>query len=175
MAATLQSLFPFTTNKGKDFNVYPVYTKFSAPIINGKYVFSEATTPAQVFGKLLQGQFGVIAGVMISANCSADDFTANVNDALTLQIVHAGNNTPINMSAYPFSSFAHGDNYQAQWEITSATTQQEEDFKLSVSGEVDQIAGMLSNELELRIAFNFIRTSKEKLDGRDLIQVVKNG
>lgn len=175
MAATLQSLFPFTTNKGNDFNVYPVYTKFSAPLIGGKYVFSEATTPAQVFGKLLQGQFGIIAGVMISANCSGDDFTANVNESLKLQVLHAGNNTPINMSAYPFSSFAHGDNYQAQWEITSATTQQEEDFKLSVSGEVDQIGGMLSNELELRIAFNFIRTSKDKLNGRDLVKVVKNG
>ena len=86
MAATIQNLFPFTKNKYEDFTVYPCRLTFSAPIINGKYVFSESTTPAQEFGKLLQKQTGIIAGIMISANCNEQDFTTAVNDSLLLQI-----------------------------------------------------------------------------------------
>lgn len=165
MAATIQSLFPFTTNRGKDFTIYPVVTEFRAPIIGGKYVFSEATTPAQVFGKLLQDQIGIIAGVMISANCTADNFTRGIDTPLELQILQRGNDTRVNMSPFPFTAFAHGDNFQAQWEITAATIEQEDDFKLAVAGSVNQLTGMTENELVLRIAFNFIRANAKKILG----------
>ena len=98
MANTLHSLFPYSRNRWSDFTVFPCYTEFSAPVVSGKYIFSEQTTPAVEFGKLLQGQTGIIAGVMISANCSGADFSAAVDKPLKLQILHGGNNTPINMA-----------------------------------------------------------------------------
>lgn len=165
MAATLQSLFPFTHNKGEDFNVYPCYTEFSAPIVSGKYIFSEKTTPAVEFGKLLQGQTGIIAGVMISANCKPEQFTSAVDEPLKLQVLHGGNNTPINMSAFPFTEFSQGDNFSLQWKITGSTMKQEEDFKLAVTGELNQLTGMTLNELVLKITFNFIRVGTANLKG----------
>lgn len=167
MAATLQSLFPFTNNKGEDFTVFPCYTEFSAPVVNGKYIFDENTTPAVEFGKLLQGQTGVIAGVMISANCADDQFTSALEPGkpLKLQVLHGSNNTPINMAPFPFTAFAHGDNFSAQWRIVGASVKQEENFKLAVTGEVDQLSNMTSNELLIRISFNFYRVGTTNLKG----------
>lgn len=175
MAATIQSLFPFTTNKSKDFTLEPIYTEFRAPLVAGKYVFSEATTPAKVFGKLLQSEVGIVAGVMISANCAPDDFAQAIDKPLELQIINGGNNSPVNYAPFPFTAFAHGDNFQAQWEITAATTDQEDSFKLSVTGEVDQLPGMSQNELVLRIAFNYIRANKKKLEGLESVTPIIGG
>lgn len=168
MAATIQSLFPFTTNKYNDFAVYPCVTEFRAPIQAGQYVFNETTTPPKEFGKLLQSETGIIAGVMISANCAPDDFAQAVTSPLLLQIIHDGNKTPVNKSPFPFSAFAHGDNFQVQWEITAATIDQEDAFLLAVNGAVDQLPGMTQNELILRVAFNYIRANKDKLEGPGL-------
>lgn len=165
MAATIQNLFPMTENRAKDFTVYPCYLKFSAPIQAGKYVFSRTTTPPQVFGKLLQKQIGVIAGIMISANTTEQDFTSAVNDCLKLQILHDGNKTPVNMAPFPFSNFSQAENFELQWEATGATVRQEENFSLEVSGEVDQLTGMTLNELELKVIFNFIRVGSDRLKG----------
>ena len=156
MAQTLNSLFPFSTLPQKGVTVYPVAVEFEAPIIGGKYVFSEATTPAVEFGKLMQKQAGIIAGVMISANCTPDDFAQN-SETLKLQILHGGNNTPANMSPFPFSTFQDGENFQESFKITSATVLQEDSFKLAVTGSVRQIANMYENVLRLKIAFNYMR------------------
>ena len=157
MAATLQSLFPVTQHEGKKFTVYPCIAEFSAGIENGKYIFSQRTTPAVKFGRLLQGQTGVIAGVLISANCSDSDFTKSLNKPLSLQVVHGGNRTPVNMSPFYFTSFANGSNFQLQWEITASNVNQDDDFLLGVFGSVDQIDNMTDDHLILKIAFNFIR------------------
>ena len=165
MANTLHSLFPYSRNRWKDFTVFPCYTEFSAPVVLGKYIFSEKTTPAVEFGKLLQGQTGIIAGVMISANCSAADFSAAVDKPLELQILHGGNNTPINMAPFPFTEFSQGDNFTQPWEITGASTKQEEAFKLAITGELDQLQNMSINELVLKVAFNFIRFGSKNIKG----------
>ncbi|MBO4708028.1 MAG: hypothetical protein J5594_05700 [Elusimicrobiaceae bacterium] len=165
MANTIQNLFPATQNKGVDFVVQPRFVEFSAPIIGGQYVFSESTTPAVVFGKLPQGQTGIIAGVMISANCENSQFTRALSEPLELQILHGGNNTPVNISPFSFTEFSQGDNFSLQWAITSASTLQEEDFKLSIRGKVDQLTGMTQNELILKITFNFIRVGSKNLRG----------
>ena len=165
MAQTLQSLFPYTNNRAEYFNIYPVYLKFSAPIVAGQYVFNETLTPSKVFGKLLQPQKGIIAGVMISANCTESQFTSAIDDPLYLQILHGGNKTPVNMSAFPFGNFAQGDNFQLQWKCSGGSTSQEEEFLLQVSGKVNQLTGMNSNELDLKIAFNFIRVGIDELKG----------
>lgn len=165
MANTLQNLFPLTHNKAEDFNVYPVCVKFSAPVIAGKYVFSEATTPAQVFGTLLQRQKGVIAGVMLSANCTPAAFASGLDSPLKLQILHGGNRTPVNMAPFPFSTFADGDNFQEQWEVSGTDINQEEEFLLQVTGEVDQLQNMTNNELVLKVAFNYIRVGIDNLRG----------
>jgi len=164
MANTLQNLFPFNLNKSKDFTVYPCYVEFSAPVQNGKYIFNVTTTPPVEFGKLLQGQTGVIAGVMIGANCSGDDFTAAIDKPLKLQVLHGGNGTPVNMAPFPFTNFAHGDNFQLQWEPTGTDTKQEESFKLAVTGEVEQLQNMTLNELVLKVSFNFIRVATASFD-----------
>lgn len=163
MAATIQSLFPQTDYPGKKFTVYPCNVEFSAGIVAGKYVFSQRTTPAVKFGRLLQGQTGVIAGVLISANCSDSDFTKSLNKPLALQVIHGGNRTPVNMAPFYFTSFANGSNFQLQWEITAANTRQDDDFLLGVVGEVDQIDDMTDDNLILKIAFNFIRFDGENL------------
>ena len=165
MSNTLQSLFPQTPNRAEDFTVYPCYVEFSAPISGGKYVFNEQTTPAQVFGKLLQGQKGIIAGVMVAANCTDQQFTEAVNGALKLQILHAENNTPVNMAPYPFANFSQGGNFQEQWKITGATMLQEEAVKLAITGEVDQLTSMTQSELVLKVSFNFIRVGEKNLKG----------
>ena len=165
MANTLNSLFPYSRNRWNDFTVFPCYTEFSAPVVLGKYIFSEQTTPAVEFGKLLQGQTGIIAGVMISANCSDADFSAAVDKPLKLQILHGGNNTPINMAPFPFTEFSQGDNFTQSWEITGASTKQEENFKLSIAGELDQLQNMSLNELVLKVSFNFIRVGSANLKG----------
>lgn len=165
MAATLQSLFPMTQNKGSEFDIHPCYVEFSAPVIAGKYIFSEATTPAVKFEKLNQGQTGIIAGVMISANCEPSQFAAAIDKPLKLQVLHGGNNTPINTSPFPFTEFSQGDNFSLQWQITGTTTQQEEYFRLAVLGEVNQLTGMTLNELVLKITFNFIRVGTDRLKG----------
>lgn len=165
MANTLHSLFPYSRNRWNDFTVFPCYTEFSAPVVLGKYIFSEQTTPAVEFGKLLQGQTGIIAGVMISANCSDADFSEAVDKPLKLQILHGGNNTPINMAPFPFTEFSQGDNFTQSWEITGASTKQEENFKLAISGELDQLQNMSLNELVLKVSFNFIRVGSANLKG----------
>ena len=165
MANTIHSLFPYSRNRWNDFNVFPCYTEFSAPVVLGKYIFSEATTPAVEFGKLLQGQTGIIAGVIISANCSGADFSAAVDKPLKLQILHGGNNTPINMAPFPFTEFSQGDNFTLSWEITGASTKQEESFKLAIDGELDQLQNMTLNELVLKVSFNFIRIGSANLKG----------
>jgi hypothetical protein len=163
MAATIQNLFPFTYCRAEDFIVYPCALKFYAPVIAGKYVFNGTTTPAQRFGKLLQKQKGIIAGVMVSANCSERDFTAAIDEPLKLQILHDGNGTPVNMSPFPFSNFSQSENFQLQWEASGTTRTQEEFFKLGISGSVDQLQNMTSNELQLNVVFNFIRVGSDKL------------
>lgn len=165
MANTLSSLFPHTCNNWKDFNIFPCYAEFSAPLIAGKYVFNERTTPPVEFEKLLQGQVGYIAGVMISANCTPDQFAAAVDKPLLLRVLHGGNNTPVNQNPFPFTEFSQGDNFTLPWEITAATVQQEEAFKLAVNGELDQLTGMTLNELVLKITFNFIRVGSKNLKG----------
>lgn len=161
MAQTLNSLFPFSTLAIKGATVYPITVEFEAPIIAGKYVFSEATTPAKKFDcKLMQDQAGVIAGVMISANCTPEDFAQN-SETLKLQILHGGNNTPANMNPFPFSTFQDGENFQEIMRITSATKLNEEEFKLAVTGNVRQIANMFENVLRLKVSFNFIRVPEK--------------
>lgn len=163
MAATLQSLFPQLVPDMDGITVFPCYAEFSAPVQAGKYVFNEVTTPSVDFGKLLQGQVGIIAGVMISANCQPSDFAEAVDKPLELQVIHGGNMTPVNMAPFPFTEFSQGDNFQLQWEITGASMQQEENFKLAVRGEVDQLSGMSNNELKLKVTFNFIRVGVNKV------------
>lgn len=163
MANTLNSLFPFSTLPIKGATVYPVMVEFEAPIIAGKYVFSKQTTPAKDIEHLNQEQAGIIAGVMISANCTSEDFAANC-ETLRLQILHGGNETPVNMSAFPFSTFQDGQNFQENFSITGASTNNEDMIKLSVTGTVRQIANMQENVLRLKIAFNFIRAPKKFLE-----------
>jgi hypothetical protein len=45
--------------------------------------------------------------------------------------------------------------------ITSATTLNEEEFKLAVTGNVRQIANMYENILRLKVSFNFIRVPEK--------------
>lgn len=165
MANTISSLFPQTFNNWKDFTIIPHYAEFSAPVVSGKYIFSKETTPPVFFEKLLQGQTGVVAGVSISANCDAAQFAAAVEKPLLLQILHGGNNTPINMGPFPFTEFSQGDNFTQAWEITASTLKQEEDFKISVEGELEQLTGMTLNELVLKVCFNFIRVGSKNLKG----------
>lgn len=165
MSNTLQSLFPCTHNRAEDFTVYPCYVEFTASIYNGKYIFNETTTPPKVFGKLLQKEKGIIAGVMVAANCTDQQFTEAVNGCMKLQILHGENNTPVNLSPYPFANFSQGGNFQQQWENTAETMQQEEDVKLAVYGAVDQLTSMTQSELVLKVSFNFIRVGKDNLKG----------
>lgn len=163
MASTIQNLFPLTKAKAEDYIVYPCALEFSAPIINGKYVFSEATTPSQKFGKLLQKQTGIIAGIMIAANCKEEDFTAAIESPLLLRVVHDGNKTPVNLAPFPFANFSQTENFQLEWEPSGASNKQEEFFRLAINGEVEQLTGMTNNKLSLKIVFNFIRVGTDKL------------
>lgn len=165
MSNTIQNLFPMTNNRAEDFTVVPCYVEFSAAVDNGKYVFDDVKTPPKVFGKLLQGQKGIIAGVMLSANCTDQQFTEAVNGAMFLQILHSENNTPVNVSPFPFANFSQGGNFQQQWEITASSMLQEENVKLSVTGAVDQLTGMSQNELVIKVSFNFIRVGSKNLKG----------
>lgn len=164
MANTLQNLFPFSTIKPAGALVYPCAVSFAAPIQAGNYVFSDSTTPPQKFGKLLQQQTGVIAGVMISGNCTPGDFAAAVDEPLKLQVYNGGNRTPVNLAPFLFSQFADGDNYTLWFNITQAV-QYEDDFLLAIEGKVKQISAMTENELKLKIAFNFWRVDSRQLEG----------
>lgn len=164
MANTLQNLFPLTTHNPEDFNIFPVYVKFSASVQAGQYVFSPTATPAQSFGKLLQPQAGVIAGIMVSANCEESKFTAALDEPMFLQILHGGNRTPVNMRPFPFSNFSQADNFQLQWQCSGGTVSQEEEFFLQVTGKVNQLTSMTNNELILKVSFNFIRVGIEQLE-----------
>lgn len=179
MANTLQSLFPFSTVSPESTQVYPRAVEFSAPIEAGHYVFSKDTTPAQEFGTLIQGKTGVIAGVMIGANCSPDDFALSVEEPLRLQVLNGTNKTPVSLAPFMFSQFSHGDNYCTWWNITGSTANRYEDtFLLSVEGRVKQIANMTDNELKLKISFNFWRVDKkffkEPDDWRFLLERIKS-
>lgn len=164
MANTLQNLFPLSRLNPDDCNIFPVYVKFSAPIVAGQYVFSPVTTPAQSFGHLSQPQAGIIAGVMVSANCEESQFTAALDEPLFLQILHGGNETPVNMAPFPFSNFSQADNFQLQWKTSGCGVDQKEDFLLQVTGKVNQLTGMTSNELVLKVSFNYIRVGLDKLE-----------
>ena len=69
------------------------------------------------------------------------------------------------MAPFPFSEFSQGDNFTQSWEITGASTKQEESFKLAIAGELDQLQNMTLNELVLKISFNFIRVGSANLKG----------
>lgn len=157
MAATIQSLFPFTQINPDQVNIYPCLATFEAPVIAGEFVFNDTVTPPVNFGKLLQGQKGVIAGLMLSANCSDSEFTSNVVEPLKLQVIHGGNGTPVNMAGFPFSNFSQAENFELQWVATGVDVAQEENFFLSVNGKLNQIPGIASNVLKLDVVFNFIR------------------
>lgn len=180
MANTLQSLFPFSTVPPDTTQVTPCSVEFSAPIIAGHYEFNDQKTPPQRFETLMQGKIGVIAGVMIGANCSPDDFAQNVEAPLKLQVFNGTNKTPVSLSPFMFSQFAHGDNYCTWWKITgSSGARYDGDCFLSVSGRVKQIPGMTSNELVLKISFNFWRVDKdffkEPAEWRSLLERAKLG
>lgn len=163
MANTLQNLFPLSSVCPARALVYPCAVEFSAPITAGHYVFNDDTRKS--FGsKLLEKQTGVIAGVMISGNCSAEDFSAAVDEPLKIQIYQGGNDTPVNLAPFPFSQFAHGDNYSLWFNITQAANYQNE-FFVGLSGKVRQIANMTSNELKIKLAFNFWRIDEAMLKG----------
>jgi len=157
MAATIQSLFPYSTIDPHKVTIYPRLASFEAPVIGGEFVFNETTTPPVNFGKVLQGEKGVIAGLMLSANCSESEFTTNVIEPLKLQVIHGGNITPVNMAAFPFANFSQAENFELEWKDTGVTTDQEEEYFLSVNGKLNQIPGINSNKLKLDIVFNFIR------------------
>lgn len=165
MAATIQSLFPRSLIDPHKATIYPRLASFEAPVIAGEFVFNETTTPPVNFGKVLQGEKGVIAGLMLSANCSEADFTTNVIEPLKLQVIHGGNLTPVNLAGFPFANFSQAENFELQWEDTGVTVDQEEDFFLSVNGRVNQIPGITSNKLKLDIVFNFIRLAEGALEG----------
>lgn len=162
MSQTLNSLFPFSLLRSEKVDICPAVVVFEAPIVAGEYIFSEATTPAKVFGDLPQGQAGVIAGVMISANCTPEDFAAAAEN-INMRVLHGGNNTPINMGAFPFSTFQDGENFQAAWKITASNNNAADTFKISVRGRVNQIANMNENVLRLKVAFNFLRMPESML------------
>ena len=163
MANTLQNLFPFSTISPARALVYPCAVGFSAPITAGHYVFKDDNRVS--FGtKLLEKQTGVIAGIMISGNCNADDFAAAVDEPLKIQIYQGGNDTPVNLAPFPFSQFSHGDNYALWFNITQAANYENE-FFVGLSGKVRQIANMTSNELKIKLAFNFWRIDKAMLEG----------
>lgn len=162
MAATLNSLFPFSTLPQNGVTINPTMVEFEAPVIAGKYVFSSATTPPKSFGSLMKGQAGLIAGVMISANCTPADFAANC-DKLEMRVLHGGNLTPVNMGAFPFSTFQAGDNFQVNFEITGGDKLPEEEIYIEIAGTVSQIANMNENVLRLKIAFNYYRAPAEFL------------
>lgn len=162
MSQTLNSLFPFSLLRAEKVDICPAVVVFEAPIVAGEYIFSEATTPAKVFGDLPQGQAGVIAGVMISANCTPEDFAAAAEN-INMRVLHGGNNTPINMGAFPFSTFQDGENFQAAWKITASNNNAADTFKISVRGRVNQIANMSENILRLKVAFNFLRMPESML------------
>ena len=158
MADSVEKLFPFSTLPENAVKITPVYLEFSAPIVGGYYVFSEATTPAKDTEiSLPQGQKGVIAGIQISANCSPDDFAEAVEEPLLLQVLHGGNDTPINYKPFPFAQFSHGGEFMLNWRITAGDMLQQDSIKLAITGKVAQINNMSSNELVLKILFNFIR------------------
>ena len=164
MANTLQNLFPFSTINYNRALIYPKTVEFSAPVIAGEYVFNDTTTPPQSFGTLPQNQTGIIAGVMIGANCTPDDFSQNVQGVLKLQVLHGGNKTPVNLAPFPFSQFAHGDNYSLWWNITGAQTQQyQEECFLQIAGNVKQIMNMTDNELKIKISFNYWRVDNNEI------------
>lgn len=163
MAQTIQQLFPFTHIQAEAFNVRPVHARFAASVFGGKYVFNKISTPPFDFGKLLQKEKGIIAGIMISANCPEADFSAACESPLMLQIIHGGNKTPVNSAPFPFSNFSMGDNFQLQWKCSGTTRNQEEHFLLQVDGEVNQLSNMTQNELVLNVVFNFIRVGIDKL------------
>ena len=163
--STIQNLFPETSNKYEDFTVKPCEVVFSAPVVAGRYVFNRNLTPPQNFGKLLQKQVGIIAGVMVSANCSEADFTRAVSGFLNLQIRHGGNGTPVNQSPFPFANFSQSENFQLEWVSSGGNKNQEEEFEILVEGEVEQLPNMTLNELELKVVFNFIRVGTDKLNG----------
>lgn len=178
MANTLQSLFPFSTIPHDTTDIEPCAVEFSAPIVAGHYEFNETTTPSKRFGDLIQGKTGIIAGIMIGANCSPDDFAQNVEEPLQLQVIRATNRTTVSLSPFKFSQFAHGDNYSAWWKITGSTSRRYgEDFLLSVVGRVKQIPGMTDNELKLKICFNYLRVEnkyfEEAKEWREVLQKIK--
>ena len=164
MANTLQSLFPNKNIRADHYNVYPCYCRFAAPIVAGKYIFNATTTPPVEFGKLLQNQVGIIAGVMISANCTEADFSAAIDEPLYLQIIHGGNRTPVNMKPFPFCNFSQADNYQEEFICSTTSAKYDEPFLLGVTGEVNQLLNMSQNELILKVSFNFIRADKEEFE-----------
>lgn len=165
MANTIQNLFPFTNNTASDFVIYPTYCEFRGTIDNGKYKFGLPYTAPINFGKLLQGQTGIIAGVSVTANCSDSEFTAAVDKPLMLRVIHGGNKTPVNAAPFPFCNFSQADIFQLQWQITAADMLQEEDFLLDVSGEVNNITSLLNNELILKVVFNYIKVGTDRLKG----------
>lgn len=158
MANTIYSLFPLSQIKSEHVTIYPCYVEFRAPIVNGQYVFENM---ASEFGKLLQGQTGVIAGVSISANCTDAEFTTAIEEPLMLRVVHGENKTTVNAAPFPFTAFEQVENFQLDWDITGATMKQEEPFLLDVTGTVNQIPGMTNNELILRVSFNYMRVASK--------------
>ena len=67
------------------------------------------------------------------------------------------------MAPFPFANFSQSENFQLQWEASGTTRTQEEFFKLGITGSVDQLQNMTSNELQLNVVFNFIRVGSDKL------------
>lgn len=158
MANTIYSLFPLSQIKSEHVTIYPCYVEFKAAIQNGQYVFENN---AAEFGKLLQGQTGVIAGVSISANCTDAEFTTAIESPLMLRVIHGENKTTVNAAPFPFTAFEQVENFELDWVITGATMKQEEPFLLDVTGTVNQIPGMTNNELILRVSFNYMRVASK--------------
>lgn len=161
MANTKFSLFPFSGIILEKVLIYPCSLEFSGALENGKYVFSGNE---KKFDRLSMGQTGVIAGVMVSGNCTPADFAAAVDEPLQLQVYHGRNRTPINLSPFYFSQFSDGDNFTLDWKITGTTETHADIFYLGVEGKVNQIDAMTEDELKIKISFNFMRVDNKELE-----------
>lgn len=159
--ATLQQKFPQFSDALQSVLVYPVAVSFKAQLAGGIFSFPKLREFAF---KGNSGEVLVMDGATIAANIDQLIFSQSLlteynKGFFSLDIIKAGNNSPVMLAPFQFSAFNQGGEFSANWR-PSATKNNEEEFYFQLDGALLQTAQLVAlgiNFVTIQVTANIYR------------------
>lgn len=167
--ATLWQKFPGAADIRKAAKIYPVGVRFDAPLLGGKFTFSNQSVEAF---KGNPRELYVLDGVTISGNIDGLQFCQAINPGFggglfSLNIDQAETRLPVTQAPFLFGNYDQALEFCAQWQ-TETTIADEDTFRFILNGELLQTSSILAaglTSISLFVTANIIRLDSNKFMG----------